>query len=88
MLIPNYPNTAMTDGNGNITPDWQNTLTQLLTQLQLNLSNEGYKLPQLNSDQIDGLTDSSKSMGNMVYDSTTNEFKVNINGTWRVVQVV
>ena len=88
MNIPNYPNSPMTDGKGNITPEWQNTITQLLTELQLNLSNEGYRLPQLATTQINDLTDVGKSTGNMVYDNTTNQFKVNIEGTWRVVTVI
>lgn len=88
MKIPNFANDRFVQENGNMTTVWANIINQLITELQLNLSNEGYVLPQLTTTQISELTDADKSKGAMVYDSTTNEFKVNINGTWKVVTVV
>lgn len=88
MNLPNFINTKLVDENGYLTPEWSNILTQLITELQLNLSNEGYRLPQLKTAQITQLTAPDKSLGNMVYDLTTNEMKVNINGVWKIVQVV
>ena len=88
MKIPNFANDRFVDANGSMTTVWANIINQLITELQLNLSNEGYVLPQLTTTQINDLTDVNKSKGAMVYDETTNEFKVNINGTWKVVTVV
>lgn len=87
-MIPNVLNTKIADENGNLTDEWMLLITQLVTELQLNLNNEGYKLPQLETVDINKLTDVDKSKGAMIYDSTTNQMKVNINGTWRVVQVI
>jgi hypothetical protein len=88
MIIPSYVNAKFVDENGYLTPEWQSAMSQLITELQLNLNNEGYVLPELATTDIAKLTDVAKSKGAMVYDSTTNEFKVNINGVWRVVTVV
>ena len=88
MNIPNFINTRMVDDKGYLTPEWSNILTQLITELQLNLSNEGYRLPLVPTLQINQLVAVEKSIGNMLYDSTTNEAKVNINGVWEVVQAV
>lgn len=81
MDIPNYLNSPIADKDGYLTPEWSNIMSQLLTELQLNLSNEGYKLPQLTSDQITmlqsiaamGPSEASKSNSNMFYDITTND---------------
>lgn len=88
MKIPNFANDKFVNENGIMTTTWANIINQLITELQINLSNEGYVLPGLTTTQINDLTDVNKSKGAMVYDETTNEFKVNINGTWKVVQVV
>ena len=87
MIIPNFANDKLTDKEGTMTAVWANIISQIIQQLQINLSNEGYVLPQLTTTQINGLT-GVQSIGAMVYDSTLDEFKVNINGTWKVVTVV
>lgn len=92
MLIPSYVNSKIVDDNGVLLPEWQQLITQLLTELQNNLSNEGYVLPRLPTNDINYLGSTpetlEKSIGAMIYDSITNEFKVNLNGTWHVVQVI
>ena len=87
MNIPNFATEKLTDEKGNMTTVWGNILSQIIQQLQINLSNEGYVLPQLTTAEINDLTNAAKSTGAMVYDTTLNEFKVNINGTWKVVTV-
>jgi hypothetical protein len=77
----------LVDQNGVMTSEWSNFMTQLVTELQLNLNNEGYKLPSQSTVNINDLTDADKSTGAMIYDADTNEFKVNIAGTWKVVTV-
>lgn len=88
MMIPNVPNMPMTDGEGNISSEWMNFMSQLITELQINFNDEGYRLPARTTTDITDLTDAGKSTGAMIYDSVTNEFKVNISGTWRIVTVV
>ena len=87
MDIPSYIPMKVVDEQGMLTPEWANLFNQLISQLQLNLGNEGYVLPELTTAQIADLTNIDKSKGAMVYDSVLNEFKVNINGTWKVVTV-
>jgi len=60
---------------------------QLISELQQNLSNEGYKVPQQPTANVQALN-TTQSEGALLYDSDTKELKVNINGTFRVVQVV
>jgi hypothetical protein len=87
MNIPNFLTDKIVDENGELTTPWSRTISQLFIELEHNLSNEGYVLPQQPTDNINQLTE-PQSVGAMIYDSTTNEFKVNIAGTWKVVQVV
>lgn len=87
MNIPSFVNTRIVDENGILTPEWANIFNQIITELQLNLSNEGYVLPQLATTDIAKLT-GTQSIGSMVYDSTTPAMKVNINGVWKTVTVV
>lgn len=84
MNIPNFQNIRMVDSKGYLTAEWQQLMQQLFTQLQANLSDEGYKLPQQSTSTIVSLN-TAASKGALLYDSTTNEFKVNINGTFKIV---
>lgn len=87
MMIPNFENIQFVDRKGYLTPEWQLILQQLFQALQGNLSNEGYKLPQQPTTIITTLN-TAASTGNLLYDSTTDEAKVNIAGTFKVIQVV
>lgn len=95
MNIPNYENLQFVDKGGYLTDQWSLLLQQLISELQSNLSNEGYQVPQqptatINTlqTQFNAAPEPSAYFGNLLYDSDTNELKVNINGTFRVVQVV
>jgi len=85
--IPNFSNAPIgrtTKGeNVYLTPEWSNLLQQLFSELQQNVSNEGYFLPQRDSTTITTL-DTTESTGAIIYDSDTNEFKGNVNGTYKV----
>lgn len=87
MIIPNTVNGKLVDDDGNMTPEWELFFSQLINVLQSNLSNEGYVLPMQSTTDIAKLSDVDKSKGALIYDLTTDEFKVNINGTWKVVTV-
>jgi hypothetical protein len=87
MRIPNYFTSKFVDENGYLTPEYQNFFQQLISQLQSNLSDEGYKLPQQPTSVITVLN-TAASKAAILYDSTTDEAKINIAGTFKVIQVV
>lgn len=87
MNIPNFENVQFVDSNGYLTPEWQLILQNLFQELQKNLSDEGYILPEQPTSKITQLN-TADSTGALLYDSDTDEAKVNIAGTFRVIQVV
>lgn len=87
-LIPNLQPSKWSLPNGELHPQQHGYMSNLNKTLQQTISNEGVKIPQLDTDSINKLVDPDKSTGNFIYDSTTHEMKVNINGVWRVVALV
>jgi hypothetical protein len=87
MNIPNFENIKFVDSNGYLTESWQNIMQQLVTQLQQNLSDEGYKVPQQPTATITTLN-TAASKGALLYNSTTDALEVNIAGVFKTVQVV
>lgn len=86
-IIPNFMQMKMVDENGHATPEFHNYQTLLNQALQNMLSNEGIKTPQQTADNITALN-TTKSTSALLYDSDNHELKVNINGTFKTVQVV
>jgi hypothetical protein len=86
-LIPNYMRMKIADKDGYSTQDHHNFMTLLTQVLQSILSNEGIKTPQQTTENI-GLLNTAQSIGALLYDADTHELKVNINGTFKTVQVV
>lgn len=86
MNIPNFDLEKIVDDKGYLTPPAKAFFDQLITALQQNLSNEGYKLPQQPTSTITQLN-TQQSIGALLYDSTANQLKININGTFKVVTV-
>lgn len=87
MNIANFQNTKFVDRNGYLTDEWQLILQSLFQELQKNTSNEGLFIPQQPTATITALN-TAASTGALLYDSTTDEAKVNIAGTFRVITVV
>ena len=87
MNVPTYPHDQLVNKDGTVNPSWQQWFSQLTTEMQQSLSNNGTKIPQLSTTNINDLSD-TKYNGFLFYDSETNELKANINGTIKVVQVV
>jgi len=87
MITPNLPTGKWVDEKGHPTATVIGIFSQMFSEMQNNLSNEGYKVPQQSTATVSALN-TTKSIGALLYDSDTNELKVNINGTFRVVQVV
>jgi hypothetical protein len=84
-LIPFVPTAPLLHEDGkNLHQDWHLFFSQLVGALQKVLSNEGTLLPQQTTDNINLLT-ANKSIGALIYDSTTDEAKVNLNGAWKTI---
>lgn len=86
MNIPNLLINRAVTKDGKLHPEFERVLTQLIQELQKNLSNEGYKVPQQPTPKITQLN-TQNSIGALLYDSDTHQLKVNINGTFKVVTV-
>lgn len=86
MMFPNFFNSQMVDRSGNLTDAWSNMFQDLVTQLQTNFNNEGIKVPQQATANITALN-TAASVGNLLYNSDTNQLMVNIAGTYKVVTV-
>jgi hypothetical protein len=84
MKIPNFIDTPIVDKDGNLTLTWKQIIQQLITQLQLGLSDEGILVPQQTAGNIAKLT-GDKVIGSLIYDSDNNLLKVNINDSWKTV---
>jgi hypothetical protein len=83
MAIPAFENIKIVDENGMLTPEWRNILQSLFDVLQLRFSDEGLVMPSQTTANIAKLLNSSN--GAMVYDSTSNLAKININGSWKTI---
>jgi hypothetical protein len=82
-LFPDTPRTKkVLDENGNMTDDWKFFFDNLILSLQTNLKPEGFVIPQQTAANIALLTGVT-SVANIIYDSTNDEFKGNIAGTWK-----
>lgn len=94
MLIPNIPPRqhevleVLTQPDGSkrymMHPAWHDFLSQLTIELQNNASNQGIVIPQQSQDNIVNFLNPQK-FGAMVYDSTNNLAKININGVYRTI---
>ncbi len=81
-IFPDLPRGPFLDSNGKMNRYWELWFQQLVSTLQTNFKNEGFVIPPLTSSDIVILT-GTQSINNMIYDSTTNEFKGNVSGTWK-----
>lgn len=82
MKIPNFIDTQVIDKDGRLTPTWKQILSQLFTELQLNLSDEGIIMPQQTTANISQLN-ISKYIGGLVYNIDTDKAMANIAGTYK-----
>lgn len=89
-IVPNFEDHVLIDKDGKLSPEWKVILTQLFQQLGKYISNEGLKVPDQPTDNILKLN-TAKSVGNIIYDSTTNEFKACVpdgdHGIYKVIQL-
>lgn len=82
MIIQDPPvEIPLTDKKGIVSWEWQQWFSRLAQSIQLNLSDDGYTLPQNTQADITGPLNTETQTGNMTYDSTNNVMAVNLNGT-------
>lgn len=82
MNITSLTNEKFVDKNGHLTPVARALLEQLINQLQINLSDEGYILPQQDNANVT-LLNTNQSKGALLYNNETNEAMVNIENTFK-----
>jgi hypothetical protein len=83
-VFPDLPRTTkLVDENGNMNLDWQLFFDNLTLALQVNFKPEGIVVPSQTAANIALLT-APVSVANIIYDSTNNQFKGNIAGTWKI----
>jgi hypothetical protein len=74
MKIPNLIDIPVVGQDGKLTDPWRQILTQLFTELQKNVSNEGFIIPQQPTANITTLS-SQQSIGAILYNSDTDKFE-------------
>lgn len=100
MNIPTFvqDKAVITEGEdaGHFTSQWNLFMTQLIDQMQFNLSNEGFVPPNQSTTNIDTIaasdlenfTNEGLQKIRLLMDSTTNELKAIVNGTVKTVTLV
>lgn len=75
-IFPDLPrDSLLVDKEGNITDSWNLYFQQLTMALQTNFKPEGIVVPPKPSSEIAQLGNVNESIGNIIYDSTSNQFK-------------
>jgi hypothetical protein len=83
MSIPNFDLENISDSSGKLTPQAKLLFDQIITLLQNILSDQGIAIPKQPTSTINQF-DKVQTIGTIVYDSSTNQYKGNINGTYKV----
>ena len=86
MKIPNLPHEKPIDDHGQWTAAWSLWLQELNGILQKQLSDQGFQLP-LKPTSIITQLNKPNNTGTLIYDSDTQQFKGNVNGTFKVFQL-
>ena len=94
MKIPNFIDAQFVNKDGYLTDTWKQILQQLLQQMSSDVSDEGFIVPQQPTSNLPALS-KQQSVGAIVYDSTTDQFKVCVKavvsgqtvGQFKIIQV-
>jgi hypothetical protein len=81
MRIPNVPIDKLSSTDGRISPTWAAYFQNLMTQMRLNLSDEGYVVPSLTSAEIAQINNTA-NVGKILYNTTTQRMMINNSGTF------
>jgi len=74
MNIPNIVDSKIIDDNKYLTDVWRQIFTQLFSEMQVHLSDEGFVVPQQTSDNILELS-TEQSIGAILYNGDTDQFE-------------
>lgn len=87
MNVPNLPNPSvvLTESTGHMSDHWYKFFTQLTTQLQQNISQEGLGVPQQSTSNI-SILQAATPKPSIVYNSDTHEPLISVNGIYKVIQ--
>lgn len=89
MIVPSFSGNEIANKDGTPTIEFKQWIDQLILALQQSAGTEGLTPSSLTTDQINTIQSSNnKQNGTFIYDQVTHESKVNINGTFKVIQVV
>ena len=83
MQISPLPREKLVTDDGYMHPQWVNYFSRLHQLLGLTVNKDGHVIPSQPTTTINKIPLSKK--GNLVYDSTTNTLKANINGAIHTV---
>jgi len=86
MRIPNVPHDNIAKSSGHIGDAWASFFSNLITQMRLNLSDEGYVVPFLSNEDILELSN-SENIGKILYNTTTSKMMINNSGIFENIQV-
>lgn len=82
--IPTMPPSELLDENGQLHHVWHGMFSQLLDQLNTNLTEDGIGIPEKPTARINALAGKVKN-GFLVTDSDTNELKIHLNGAFKTI---
>jgi hypothetical protein len=82
MNISGLPIGNICDKEGRLTDEWYKFFSNLVSQMQANLSDEGYIIPNQINDNILRLNSSGKSKQRFLYNSTISTMMVNNTGSY------
>ena len=90
MIIPNYidaPFVEEKEGKFYLTDAWKQVLLELFQTLQTNLSQEGFHLPPQPTANLNliAANPNNTSIPILIWDSTVNQLKINVNGVFHVI---
>ncbi len=83
MNIPTFQNIRWVDSEGYLTPEARQTLEQLFTEMQNNLSEQGLVPPSQTADTIAALTQASPFT--IIGDSTNDLPKIKVGGVFKTI---
>lgn len=86
MKIPEVPLDKIVNVDGTLNNTWLSFFQNLITQLSINVNDEGYKFPELTEDEILQLNTPSNA-NKIVYNITTNKMMLNNAGTFENILV-
>lgn len=84
MNIPKFVQDKVIGADGRLTPSWHQLFSQLLNEMNTNVSNNGFVVPSRTNDDINAMAVNVPN-GTILYDSDTNELKAKVNGVFVVI---